>query len=50
MLPVVVARAPIASSLDVHVDVAIGDVRMRVPIGADVGYVAALVGALRTSC
>jgi transposase-like protein len=33
-----------------RVEVAVGDVRLRVETGTDVAYVAALVGALRAGC
>jgi len=45
LLPVVLK--PAVSAPDSVLEVVVGDVRIRVPVGADAEYVAALVGALR---
>ena len=53
LLPVVLSGgAPLRASVDsgvVTIEVA-GGIAMRVPIGADPGYVAALVAAVRSAC
>jgi hypothetical protein len=46
-VPVVVAQSRAGSGV---VELDTGNERLRFEIGADVRYVAALVGALRTSC
>jgi hypothetical protein len=33
-----------------RVEIAVADVRLRVEMGTDVAYIAALVGALRAGC
>ena len=47
LLPVVVEGHTPAPDL---VEIVIADVRLRVDVGSDVAYVAALVGALRSGC
>jgi transposase-like protein len=52
LLPVVVAglsTQPHAPSV-AWLEIAVGGVAIRVPIGSDAGYVAALVAAIRTTC
>ena len=50
-LPVVVrAESSRAACAPMGVALAVEDVVMRVPVGADPAYVAALVGALRDRC
>ena len=51
LLPVIVSRRN--TSADVQrkgVEVVVSDVRLRIEVGADVAYVAALVDALRGAC
>jgi hypothetical protein len=51
LLPVVVAGGPPApSSVMTWIEIAAGDVAIRVPVGTDVAYVAALIAAMRSTC
>ena len=52
MLPVVVHPAPVAEALPAgtHVDLLVAGATLRVPVGADVQYVAALARALERAC
>ena len=51
LLPVVVGSVrPAPSSLVTWLEIASGDVTVRVPAGTDVAYVAALIAALRSTC
>lgn len=50
LLPVVVRQQPVLLQRPALVELAIRDVALRLETGTDVRYVAALVGALRSSC
>lgn len=50
-LPVVVAERPsLGVAVPVPIEIETCGVRLRVEIGGDVGYVAALVAAIRSTC
>lgn len=49
-LPVVVAQREAGPNSSLPVELEVNGARLRVPVGTDVQYVAALVGALRQSC
>ncbi|MBI2395092.1 MAG: transposase [Deltaproteobacteria bacterium] len=48
-LPVVVRRAPLPAVAE-PLELVVGDAVLRVPVGADVGYVAALLRAVGRPC
>jgi hypothetical protein len=50
LLPVVIAGPPAHPSFVGCLEIVVGGVAVRVPIGSDASYVATLVAALRTTC
>ena len=47
LLPMVVAGEQVSGMRSAQLELAVGDVRVRIEVGTDVRYVAALVGAIR---
>jgi transposase-like protein len=50
LLPVVVRHAPVIERAPSDLAIVVADLRVHFQVGADIGYVAALIGSLRRSC